>query len=66
MNYVDELNLLKSNVMNLMRSFILNVMCVNVVPKKNNLKLTIFYLYQARVEEQTKIVIFKYYVKHAI
>jgi len=34
--------------------------------KKNHLKLTIFYLYQARVEEQTKKVIFKYYVKHAI
>ena len=64
MNYVDELNLLKNNVMNLIRSSNLSVICVNVEPKKNHLKLTIFYRYQ--VEEQMKKVIFKYYVKHAI
>ena len=38
MNYEDELNLLKNNVMNLIRSLNLNLICVNVVPKKNHLK----------------------------
>jgi hypothetical protein len=38
MNYVDELNLLKNNVMKLIRSLNLSIICVNVVSKKSNLK----------------------------